>query len=56
MLDILATIPLDTIVQAIMGRYIHELSLFAILKMGRLARLNRLIQFLKADEDIKATA
>ena len=56
MIDILATVPLDAIVQAVLGFKIHELTLFAILKMGRLARLNRLISFLKADEDSKAAA
>jgi len=56
MIDILATVPLDAVVQALLGYKIHELTLFAILKMGRLARLNRLISFLKADEDSKAAA
>ena len=54
-IDLCATIPIDQIVEAIMRNSNPYYELFGILKLGRVLRLNKIIQFLNVEEDVKAT-
>ena len=51
--DLLATIPIDLITTLSNSNSASELKLFGILKLIRITRLNRLIQFLNAKADVK---
>lgn len=55
-IDFFATIPIDVIAEVIMGYEITSLTFFGLLKLGRLLRINKIIQFLKASRDFKAGA
>ena len=50
--DLLATIPIDLIATLSNSNSASELKLFGILKLIRITRLNRLIQFLNAKADV----
>lgn len=65
-IDFLATVPFDNILSANDSyvKYVEELQkrgerqwiqIFGIMKLGRVLRLNKIIQFLKSAEDIKAS-
>lgn len=64
-IDILATVPFDTILRFSKDyqKYVEELKktqgnewiqLLGVLKLGRILRLNKIIQFLKSTNDVKA--
>lgn len=64
-IDFLATVPFDTILQVSSSyrEYLKELKenkgnewvqILGVLKLGRILRLNKIIQFLKSTNDIKA--
>ena len=55
MLDFVATIPIDSIIRTIFNTDNHLYEIFGILKLGRILRLNKIIQYLKMEEDIKAS-
>ena len=55
-MDFFSTIPIDYIYEAINGKDAGKLSLFGALKLGRLLRINKLIQFMQTSEDVKAGA
>lgn len=55
-IDFFATIPIDLLVEGIVGSEISSLSFFGLLKLGRLLRINRIIRFLNASRDLKAGA
>lgn len=53
-IDLLATIPFDTIFDSIIGASISgKLSIFSLLKLFRVLRLTKVISFMNASEDIK---
>ena len=54
-LDLFATIPIDSIIQAIVEAPNQYYGLFGILKLGRVLRLNKMISFLNVTEDVKAS-
>ena len=55
LLDLFATIPFDTIADLIFKQKNKFYELFGILKMGRVLRINKIIQFLSVNEDVKAS-
>lgn len=52
-IDLLATIPMDTIGEAIVGGSVVALQVFGLLKLFRVLRLNRIITYLNTKEDMK---
>lgn len=50
LIDILATVPFDLILSDS-----EEVEIFGILKLGRILRLSKIIQFLRTTEDVKAS-
>ena len=58
-IDLFATLPLDVIIISFLEKNDKRdntlLELFGILKLGRILRLNKIIQFLNVDEDTKAS-
>ena len=54
-IDLSATIPIDQIIEAIMQQSNPYYELFGILKLGRVLRLNKIIAFMNAEEDVKAS-
>lgn len=52
-IDLIATIPLDNIAELIMHRNTNLLSVFSIMKLVRVLRLNRIIVLMKVESDIK---
>lgn len=56
LVDFFATIPIDWIVELIRGHKVKSLQFFGLLKLGRLLRINRIIRFLNASRDFKASA
>ena len=54
-LDLFATIPIDSIIQAIVEAPNQYYGLFGILKLGRVLRLNKIISFLNVTADVKAS-
>lgn len=53
-IDLLATIPFDTIAELIIGKgNARLLSIFSIMKLVRVLRLSRIISFMKVDSEIK---
>ena len=54
-IDLVATLPLDQILELIFSDQNPYYELFGIMKLGRVLRLNKLIQFMNVDEDIKAS-
>ncbi len=53
-IDLLATIPFDTLFQNIIGANISgKLSIFSLLKLFRVLRLTKVISFMNASDDIK---
>ena len=55
-IDFFATIPIDIFAEAIIGYQIASLTFFGLLKLGRLLRISKIIQFLNASRDFKAGA
>ena len=55
-IDLFATIPFDVLMEAIVGYEISSLNFFGLFKLGRLLRINKIIQFLNASRDFKAGA
>ena len=55
-IDIFATVPFDYITEAIVGYPLPYMSFFGLLKLGRLLRIRKIIQFLNASRDFKAGA
>lgn len=49
-IDLLATLPFDLIMSDS-----QEVEIFGILKLGRILRLSKIIQFLRTTEDVKAS-
>ena len=49
----LATIPFDTIVELILSQSSNELQTFGILKLIRIARLNKIVTYMNVKEDVK---
>ena len=58
-IDLFATLPLDVIIISFLDKNDDTdrtmLELFGILKLGRILRLNKIIQFLNVQEDVKAS-
>ena len=54
--DLLATIPIDLIAEAIAGHETTSLSFFGLFKIGRLLRLSKIIEFLNTSRDFKVGA
>lgn len=52
-IDLLATIPLDTIGEAIAGGNVPFLQVFGLLKLVRVLRLGRIITYLNTKQDLK---
>ena len=52
--DLSATLPLDTIISVILNDDNELYALFGLIKMGRIFRLKKIIQFLNLVEDLKA--
>lgn len=52
-IDLLATIPFDTIVELIFLQTTKEFQLFGILKLIRIARINKLVAYMNVREDTK---
>lgn len=54
--DFFATVPIDVFVQTIFSSNVESLSFLGLLKLGRLLRINKIIQFLNTSRDFKAGA
>ena len=52
-IDLFATIPFDTIVELILSQSSNELQTFGILKLIRIARLNKIVTYMNVKEDVK---
>ena len=52
-IDLFATIPFDTIVELILSQTSNELQTFGILKLIRIARLNKIVTYMNVKEDVK---
>ena len=52
-IDLFATIPFDTIVELVSSQSSNEFQLFGILKLIRIARLNKIVTYMNVKEDIK---
>lgn len=55
-IDMIATIPIDYIAREAFNNPDPHLQLFGILKMGRLARLERIIRMLTSSQEVKVMA
>ena len=51
--DLFATIPFDTIIELIFSQTSKEFQLFGVLKLIRIARLNKIVTYLNVKEDVK---
>ena len=54
-IDLFATLPFDQFAELIVGEKNILYQFFGIMKMGRVLRINKIIQFLNVDEDVKAS-
>jgi hypothetical protein len=52
-MDLLATIPFDTIIESINSGSAQEVQLSGLLKLIRIARLTKIIAYMNVKEDIK---
>jgi hypothetical protein len=54
-LDLCATVPIDALIELFVSNENPAFEMFGILKLGRVLRLNKIIQYLNVEEDIKAS-
>ena len=52
--DLMATIPMDLILEKVTGDNLKIYQAFGLLKLGRVLRLNKIISFLNVEKDVKA--
>ena len=54
-IDLMATVPIDLILRAVMDQSNPLFELCGIFKLGRIMRLSKIIQYMKSSEDLKAS-